>query len=313
MRFLGEIEGRKKAERFVAYLLTNQIETHIEQPQEGTDRWEVWVREEDQLDAAVSELTTFQQNPDDPNYSSALGTAKQILEKKEEARREAIKNLKQTRSSRPGPAMMQGGRLPPLTLAVLIICIALGLLTNFGDRRSSMGRGISEELGFVSVEDFVKSNEDPAASLKRGEVWRAITPIFLHGSIIHLAMNMFMLVSFGRMVERWMGTPRFALLVLVCAIVPNLFQGLAPPWMHGTPFFVGFSGVLYGLFGYVWIRTSINPGHGITIPFPMVALFVGVIVLGLSGVIPGWNFADLCHLGGLLVGAAFGFAAEQGG
>ena len=69
-------------------------------------------------------------------------------------------------------------------------------------------------------------------------------------------MNMFMLYSFGRLVERWIGTPMFALLVLVLAIIPNLFQGLAPEWMHGNPIFGGISGVLYGLLGFVWIRTN---------------------------------------------------------
>jgi GlpG protein len=122
---------------------------------------------------------------------------------------------------------------------------------------------------------------------------------------------MFVLVSFGRMVERWVGTPKFALFVLLLAIGPNLLQGLAPAWMQGNPFFGGISGVLYGLFGYVWIRSSINPNLGVSIPFPIVLIFVGMIVVGLSGQVPDWPYADLCHLGGLLIGCAYGFISEQ--
>ena len=103
----------------------------------------------------------------------------------------------------------------------------------------------------------------------------------------------------------------YALLVLALAILPNLFQGLAPDWMHGSPAFGGISGVLYGLLGFVWIRTSINPTHGFSIPFPIMVVAVGLIVIGLSGVVENWHLADLAHLGGLLVGCAFGFAAEQ--
>lgn len=311
MRFLGEIEGQKSAEQFVAYLLTQNTDTHIELAREGSDTWEVWVRDEDRMDAALSELNEFQASPNDPKYEAAVATARGMLEKKEQARLAAAKNVKKVSSSRGRPNFMGGGSLPPLTLTIFIICIALGLLTNFGASRSKFGRSISNELKFVAFEDYVQSNEDPAASLKKGELWRAITPIFLHGGIIHLAMNMFMLASFGRMVERWIGTPSFAVLVLACAILPNIFQGLSPEWMHGGPNFVGFSGVLYGLFGYVWIRTSINPSHGIEIPFPMIAILVGLIVIGLSGLVPNWSLADLCHLGGLLVGCAFGFASEQ--
>ena len=173
------------------------------------------------------------------------------------------------------------------------------------------GRSIVEKLSFVSPLDYALSEGDPAASLKKGELWRMITPIFLHMGMFHLDMNMFVLVSFGRMVERWVGTPRYAMFVLLLAIGPNLLQGLAPIWMHGNPLFGGMSGVLYGLFGYVWIRSSIDPTLGISIPFPMVVIFVGLIVVGLSGVVPNWQYADLCHLGGLLIGCAVAFAAAQ--
>ncbi len=311
MRFLGEINGQASAEKFVAYLLTEDIDTHIELARADSDQWEVWVRDEDRLDEARDELEEFQVDDSDPKYAQAVSAARKILEKKEAVRREASKNLKRIESS--GRSFVRGGKMPPLTLTLLILCILVGLLTNFSNpgRSNEIGSTLVQQLSFVSQDDYRESGEDPAASLQRGQVWRAITPIFLHIGIIHLAMNMFMFVSFGRMVERWVGTPRFALMVLVLAILPNLLQGLSPEWMHGNPIFGGISGVLYGLFGFVWVRTSLNPSHGISIPYPFVVILVGLIVVGLSGMVPNWRLADLCHLGGLLVGAAFGFAAEQ--
>ncbi|MCR9295944.1 MAG: rhomboid family intramembrane serine protease [bacterium] len=311
MRFLGEIEGQAAAEKFVAYLLTKEIDTHIELARSESDQWELWIRNEDQLDAARDELQQFEANRNDPRYTAAVSAAKKILGQKERARREASKNVRRIESNQ--RSLTSGGKLPPLTLTLFVLCILVGLLTNFSSPGpgNGIGRQILEQLSFVGAEDYRESGGNPAASLMKGQVWRAITPIFLHLGILHLAMNMFMFFHFGRMVERWIGTPRYAVMVLAMAVLPNLLQGLSPEWMHGSHLFGGISGVLYGLFAYVWVRTSINPSHGISIPFPYVVILVGLIVVGLSGAVPGWRLADLCHLGGLLVGAAFGFAAEQ--
>ncbi len=328
MRCLGQIEGRKSAEKFVAHLLTLDISTQIESMNgaadatadvsnlpraghTGPDAWEIWVRDEDQLELAQRELHQFESNSSDPKYDAAISKATQILDQREQARQQAAKNVRRLDTTlRSG---LSRGPMRPLTITLLVLSIGVGLITNFADPGPNNAWGIStlEELSFVSSTDYSASGGDPAASLKRGQVWRAITPVFIHIGIFHLAINMFMLVSLGRLTENWMGTPRFALMVLVLAVFPNLFQGLAPEWMHGTPSFGGMSGVLYGLLGYIWIRTTINPTHGISIPFPMIVLAIGFIVVGLSGLVPGWRFADLCHLGGLLVGSAFGFAAER--
>ncbi|MFK7737237.1 MAG: rhomboid family intramembrane serine protease [Pirellulaceae bacterium] len=309
MRFLAEIEGQRNAELFVAHLLTEECDTHIELAREGSDLWEIWVRDEDKLDFARDELSEFLTNTGAAKYEAAMLAARKILQEKERRQQEVIKN---TRKSTPSKTSLgRGGKIPPLTLALLVTCIVLGFVTGFGSPNSSLGVNVMNGLSFVTPQDYDESAEDPAASIKQGEIWRILTPAVLHGDIIHLAMNMFMFVSFGRIVERWIGTPKFAVLVFALMVLPNLFQGLSPDWMRGSPFFVGLSGVVYGLIGFVWIRSTINPSHGISIPFPMVVLLVGVIVIGMARIIPGWNLADLCHLGGLLVGCGAGFLAEQ--
>lgn len=319
MRCLGQINGRSSAESFVAFLLTQDIATQIEAvpgptPEQASDLWEIWVRDEDKLQQARSELTQFVDNPRDAKYATALSQAKSILAEKEKKRQAAARNLRRVEAR--GPAgMTRGGPLPPLTLTLLIISIAVSLFSNFSNPKPTnvWGQAIVNELSFVAKGDYIQAEGDAAASLKRGELWRVITPIFLHHGMLHLAMNMFVLISFGRMVEGWVGTPKFALFVLLLAIGPNLLQGLAPDWMRGSPFFGGISGVLYGLFGYVWIRSTLNPNLGVSIPLPIVVIFVGMIVVGLSGAVPDWPYAELCHLGGLLIGCTIAFASEQRG
>ncbi len=318
MRCLGQINGRSSAESFVAYLLTLDITTQIEAvpasiPEKSTDLWEIWVRDEDKLGEARAELSQFVDNPRDAKYATALTEAKSILAEKEKKRQATLRNLKRV-DMRRTPGMAGGGAIPPLTLTLLILSIAVSLFSSFSRPKANneWGQAIVEELSFVSLIDYVQSEGDAAASLRKGELWRVITPIFLHLSMIHLAMNMFVLISFGRMVERWVGTPKYALFILLLAIVPNLIQGLSPEWMRGNPMFGGISGVLYGLFGYVWIRSSLNPNLGVSIPFPIVLIFVGMIVVGLSGAVPDWPYAELCHLGGLLIGCTIAFASERG-
>ncbi len=312
MRCLGEIGGRQHAERLVAHLLTKEISTHIESAGANTDRWEIWVREEDRLQFAVDQLREFKQNPEAPKYEAAIAKAREILREQKSKHVAAAKNIRKIKTV-VRPSMVSGRGLPPMTMTLLILCVVLSMVSNFmaPSLNNGWGTTIVDNLGFVDVAAYEKT-QNPAVSLMNGQLWRMITPIFLHGDMLHLAMNMFGLVVFGRVLERLMGTPKFAVFVLILAIVPNLLQGLMPPQLHGSPIFVGFSGVVYGFLGYVWVRSTLNPMFGIAVPLPFIILAVGMIVLGLSGTMPDWRYADLCHLGGIATGALIGFVAEKG-
>ncbi|MBX3420227.1 MAG: rhomboid family intramembrane serine protease [Pirellulaceae bacterium] len=303
MRCLGEIDGRKPAEQFVAYLVTQGISTHIDTSSQGGERWEIWVRDEDQLETSRELLRDFQSNPHDPKFHHALREAGQILADRAKQRAIVSKNVRRPTYS---VSPLTDRRVPPLTLTVVILCCVVSLASNFGRPGTSneIGQSINKQLRFVSPLDYLNSNGAPDASLRKGQVWRAVTPIFLHLSTWHLVFNVFGMIVFGRISERWLGTPKYALFILIAAIASNLLQGLSPEWMRGNPNFGGVSGVVYGLFGYIWIRSTLNPDLGIMIPFPVLVLLLLPLVIGLSGLIPNWQFADLAHLGGLVVGVA---------
>lgn len=302
MRYLAQIEGKQRAEAFVAYLLTQSISTHIEAVTGNEQLWDVWIRDEDSLAKARAELEQFKANSQDPKYSSAVSEARQIIKQKQEASKAATKNIRQVNYR--GATSMTSGRIPPLTLTLLIISIVVSLVTNFMDGRSTskIGQTMIEQLSFVSPRLYESSGGDPAASLKRGEVWRAVTPVFLHGSPIHLAMNMFVLVMLGRVAERLVGTPRYALMVLLLAALPMLLACLMPPQLDGSPFTVGISGVVYGLAAYLWIIGMQRPELGFRIPNSMIALLLIVVVLGFTGMIG--HLSNWGHLGGFVVGLA---------
>lgn len=310
MRCLGQITERKAAEQFVAYLFVQGITTQVDPVANSMDQWEVWVRDEDRMAEAVGYLQEFVNNPTDPKYAAAIKQANATIMEKVKQRTAASKNVKQIRYR---STANSDRRVPPLTLTLIILSCIVSIFNNFGNPGPSneIGQSIQRQMGFVSYPDYKRSNEDPLVNLKRGQLWRTITPIFIHLSPLHLLMNVIGMVVLGRVSERWLGTGKYAMLVLVAAILPNMLQALAPSALGGNPLFGGISGVVYALFGLVWVRSVINPTLGVYIPFVYVVMILLPLAIGFSGLVPGWRAADLCHLGGLMIGAAVAYMIEK--
>lgn len=311
MRCLGEIKGREAAEQFVAHLLVLEVETHIEASDQSSNLWEIWVKDENQLAIASREYAHYQEFSSDPKFAAALEKANRILRDREQEREARVDAALPKPPAQ--PVLLKGRpRLPVLTTTLFSLCVLVAFSTNFAtpSQTNDFGQTVMQQLSFRSPE-LAAQGMGPGASLLEGQIWRAITPIFLHVNPLHLVVNMFLLISLGRLVEHWLGTPRFALLVLALALIPNMLQGLLPESMQGSPDFGGISGVLYGLFGYVWVRTSINPSHGLSVPLPIVLVLLGLIAFGIFGVFgKDWNMADVAHLGGLILGCVIGYWSE---
>ena len=330
MRSLTTIEGKSDAEAFVAYLLTLGISTHVEPtspPSMGNalesarpEAWEVWIKNEDLMAQAKEELATFLANPKDPKYATALKQANQILRDQREEARLRQRNIQSPRLD-DNRSSMFSGRLPPLTLTLIVLCCVFGLLTSFSQPspENRLGLSIVKQLKFVDMGLYSKS-KDPAASLKRGEYWRVFTPAFLHGDPLHLLMNMLGLASLGRIVERMIGLRRYALLLVLLAAGSHLPQGLLGEnlfgfkGLSGSPNFVGISGVIMGLFGYVAVKTKMRPDLGFAISAQAYFMVGILLVMGFAGEMFGkvgnLHMANFAHLGGLVAGAILGFLSE---
>ena len=139
--------------------------------------------------------------------------------------------------------------------------------------------------------------------VERGEWWRIFTAAFLHGSIMHIAFNMIALYQVGSIVERAMGTMRYALVYLV-SIVGSGLAVIAFNYDQPT---LGASGAIFGLFGaLVAIGLSLPPrGMSIvtqTLPIIGINLAFGFLVPGIS---------NAAHIGGLLTGFVIGWLLFQ--
>jgi membrane associated rhomboid family serine protease len=139
--------------------------------------------------------------------------------------------------------------------------------------------------------------------------WQLLTYGFLHGSVMHLAFNMFALWMFGRELEVMMGSKRFLTYYLVCVVGAGCIQLLVAAWQGGPPYpTVGASG---GVFGILLAYGMTFPNRMVMLVFPPIpmrakyfVILIGLFELyvGFSGRSPG--IANFAHLGGML----FGFA-----
>lgn len=85
--------------------------------------------------------------------------------------------------------------------------------------------------------------------IRTGQIWRLFTPILLHASFFHILFNMLWLWLLGKMMEDNIGWIAYVLFVVVAACVTNTLQYL----MTGFSF-MGFSGVVCAMAGYIWER-----------------------------------------------------------
>lgn len=136
--------------------------------------------------------------------------------------------------------------------------------------------------------------------------WQLVTYAFLHGSITHLAFNMYGLWMFGRELEYLLGRRVFLQLYFASVLSAGFMQLLATNYTGAIYPTVGASG---GVFGLLLAYGMFFPNRVIMLlipPIPLpawlfVILFAGIeLVLGVTGVQAG--VAHFAHLGGMIGG-----------
>ena len=134
-----------------------------------------------------------------------------------------------------------------------------------------------------------------------GELWRLITPALLHGSIPHIAFNMYALLSFGTGLERHFGHWRFLLLYLLGAFAGNVASFLFTSGSYS----VGASTAIFGLLGAeaVFLIQNRKLFAGQFRSAIGNIIFIAAINLFIIGALPGID--NWGHIGGLLGGLIF--------
>ena len=111
--------------------------------------------------------------------------------------------------------------------------------------------------------------------IREGEVWRLFTPCLLHGNFLHILFNMIWLWVLGRPIEMRIGALRTILFTLLIGISTNTLQ-----YLVSGPLFLGYSGVITGLAGFIWMRERITPWEGYPLNNSTI-LFLGLFIAGM--------------------------------
>jgi rhomboid protease GluP len=175
---------------------------------------------------------------------------------------------------------------PYVTYTLLVITIIVYIL--------------QEASGFIIGQDLpalfgMKVNQ----WIIEGEYWRLITPMFLHGSLMHIAFNMYALYIFGPGLERHFGRTRFIILYFLAGFSGNIFSFI----FSDSPS-LGSSTAIFGLIGaqavFLYRNKDLFAGVGQRALSQIVMIAAINLFIGLSPGIDNWG-----HIGGLIGGASF--------
>ena len=191
-------------------------------------------------------------------------------------------------------------QVPVTALMIVISLVIFALIAVFGDQLivtlTIVPIGISGgELVFGNL----------TQTLTSGQVWRLLSPAFLHFGWMHLIFNLMWVWYFGRQVEALQGSRTMLLLLVVAGIGANVAQ-----YATGTVLFGGMSGVVYALLAHVWLMSRRVPRSGFFVPQMLVVFMLGWMVFtmtDMAGSVGFGNVANEAHLGGLLVGVVTGW------
>lgn len=287
MRMIGHLESEPLARTFSDYLYVKGIKNEIEAEADG--RWALWIHGEDEIESARQLLRSYLANPNDPTVKNAADKARSLISEEKE-KEDAARKRYYDRDR----LFARAFRMGILTLSLIMISVVVYLI-----QESASLRWITSYL-YIS-EPGMLSRDLP--EVQEGQVWRLITPIFLHFGILHILFNMLWLRDLGAMIEGRLGTWRLALLVAVIGVLSNAAQ-----YFVKGPEFGGMSGVVYGLLGYVWMRGRYDPGSGLFLHETTVVMMLIWLVLGYTNILP---VANTVHTVGLAVGLIWGFAAAR--
>lgn len=168
----------------------------------------------------------------------------------------------------------------PATGAVGILTILVTLVHWYGHR---YGYGIAP---------LVMNDE-----ALRGEPWRLVTSALPHGGILHIVFNLYWLWVFGTIIEESFGWLRTTGIILLFAV------GSAAAEFAVFRGGIGLSGVVYGMFGFLWILGKRDLRFFAVVDRPTIHLFIiwffVCIVLTVADIL---RIANVAHGVGWILG-----------
>jgi rhomboid protease GluP len=205
---------------------------------------------------------------------------------------------------RRSPSDVLGGLIPHQRfVTMLILLINSGLYVAMMLRMTQQGASGFRDPDLQTLVDF--GAKYAPYIFGRGEWWRLITAAFLHGGILHILMNSWVLFDLGPQVNEAFGTPRFLSIYLVSSVT-----GFLASLYFSAAVSIGASAGLCGLIGaMIALGTRDRSAWGSALRRQYIHWMIYLLIFGL--VIQGVDNA--AHLGGLAGGFVVAYLAGTPG
>ncbi len=281
MRHLQSHDDIQQARGLSDELEAQGIENKVRSDERGHT---VWVINEADLEAARELASRYTGAPSDASQAKA----EQIRKQRDAASRPVrIPGLSQ------GGGLARGGPVGPLTLALIVLSVAVSVLSGLGNSNSPILRAL-----FVVP---IGPEGHYFARIEWAQPWRLLTPMLIHFGILHLGFNMLWLYRLGSQIENLEGARAFLGLVVLTQVPGVLVQ-----FELSGPVFGGMSGVVYGLFGFSWMQARYaSRGYSLTDQDTM--WIMGWFVVCATGLVG--HIANAQHALGLAFGLLAGMPA----
>lgn len=270
----------RAARAFADYLTTLSIENQVV---DEANESRVVLLDEVESKRFHAELKAFMAHPDDERY---LAASWQTGEEREPPQPEVLSRVYSRKRFR-----LRGRRAGPVTLAVIIACVVVFIEFNLGDPLDWWRR-----LRFFTSWGFM---------FESGQWWRWVTTSISHVQVLHIVFNVLWWWDLAGNVERRQGTLRLFSLFVFLNVFSNLCQ-----FVFSGPNFLGLSGVVYGLLGYLWAYVRVCPAY----PQPLnngvfwsMLVWLVVCMTGAMDAMVHGAVANAAHVGGLVGGLMLGF------
>jgi len=313
MRELHQLDQQQDAVRLAGWLARNSIRVRLEQEE---NCWVVWLVDDAQRETARQLLQEFLTNPQAAQISAAEVDGVKLLKQQD-----APEPTLNTNAARRLKRRWSGVWYLTFPATFLLIGLSILVVAVTTDWRASLQQGglfmptCNDVQSRLLPKLFIQTPPDqysdielllfnpmlpnPVGVLRRGELWRFVSPIFLHFGVLHILFNMQWMWGLGRWIEFTRGTPRYVALVLIIAVISNLSQ-----LYWSGPLFGGMSGVVFGLIGYTWMKGRTAPEDGIGLPQDQIVYSIFFLLICMTGALG--PIANAAHLSGFAVGIVLG-------
>lgn len=148
--------------------------------------------------------------------------------------------------------------------------------------------------GHLTANNLLKYGANYQPYIQMGEWYRLFSCIFIHASILHLLLNMYVLKIVGTQVETYLGKIKYVTVFIISGLIGSLFSAIFTKSVS-----VGASGAIFGIFGsLLYFAYHYRLVLGNSLKYEILPIIIFNLLIGLF--IPGVDI--YAHLGGLIGG-----------